>query len=273
VLTGGHLTPTLVPHYVRFMDVRVSTDPARDAAQCIVDRLRTAIDESGAAALAVSGGSTAPRLFAAMTSIGDREDARDRPGVAWHDVDVWQVDERIAPDGDPDRNATQLEALPARTHPMPVTESNTLLAAREYASTLPARFDVVHLGVGDDGHTASWPPRPHPDTDTALTTAERVFTIGEFNGRSRMTLGRDVVNAAHLRVVLVTGAGKAHPVARWVHGVHEHGTSWIDPTLPIAAVEPVDTVVCLDPGAAAELDDADFTVIDGGAAPGYGRGR
>jgi 6-phosphogluconolactonase/glucosamine-6-phosphate isomerase/deaminase len=156
---------------------------------------------------------------------------------------------------------------------MPVTEPDVDVAARGYAATLPTRFDVVHLGLGDDGHTASWPPRPHPDAERALTTAEPVFTIGEFNGRSRMTLGTDVVNRAGLRVVFVTGSDKAPTIARWVRSASAHGGSRIDPTLPIASVEPDDTVVCLDPGAAGALEDTEFTVVDGDGAAGYGRER
>ena len=239
------------------MDVRVSTSPASAAAHHIATRLRISIAERHAATLAVSGGSTAPPLFAALAAEAE---------VGWGAVSVWQVDERIAPDGDQDRNARQLASLPADLHPMPVTAADLDDAAADYAATLPERFDVVHLGLGDDGHTASWAPAPHPDAVRALTSPAPVFTIGEFNGRSRMTLGVDVVNHAAARIVLVTGAAKADVVARWVRGARRRGAPWIDETLPIAAVELEHTIVYLDPAAAAALDPSEFTEVD---ARGY----
>jgi 6-phosphogluconolactonase len=81
--------------------------------------------------------------------------------VPWACTTVYQVDERVAPDGDPDRNATLLDVLRPcgpTIRLMPVTASDLVSACREYAALLPQRLDVVHLGLGDDGHTASWPP-------------------------------------------------------------------------------------------------------------------
>lgn len=195
----------------------------------------------------------------------------------WGSIEVWQVDERVAPDGDDDRNAGQLDALPATTHPMPVTDADLTAAAAAYAASLPARFDVVHLGLGDDGHSASWAPDPHPDAERALSTRDAVFTIAPFNGRPRMTLNVDVVNAARARVVLVMGESKAGAVARWVHGLGEHGGAWIDTTLPIAALDPHGTVLFLDHAAAVGLGpDAHDPVeypVDAERSDGYGRER
>ncbi len=239
------------------MDVRVSTSPATAAAHHIATRLRVAIAERHSASLAVSGGGTAPALFAALAAEAD---------FGWGAVSVWQVDERIAPDGHADRNATQLAVLPADRRPMPVTAPDLDVASLEYAATLPERFDVVHLGLGDDGHTASWAPAPHPDARRALTSSTPVFTIGDFNGRSRMTLGVDVVNRAGARIVLVTGAAKADVVARWVRGARRRGSAWIDESLPIAAIALDHTIVYLDPAAAAGLESSEFTEVD---ARGY----
>jgi glucose-6-phosphate isomerase len=210
------------------MDVRVSDDPASAAAAYIVDRLRRAVTERGVATIAVSGGSTAPPLFVAVFAALDD----------WQHTSLWQVDERVAPDGDSDRNAEQLIAVTAEMTLMPVLTEEV----KQYAATLPDRFDVVHLGIGEDGHTASWPPSPHADAARAVTTDEKVLMIGEFNGRRRMTLGPSVVNAARCRVVLATGAGKADVVAQWINSS--------DPTLPISAVVRNDTVVFLDAAAA-----------------------
>jgi 6-phosphogluconolactonase/glucosamine-6-phosphate isomerase/deaminase len=164
-------------------------------------------------------------------------------GVPWDVVDVWQVDERVAPDGDRDRNANQLPVLPGRHHLMPVTARDLRRAASRYAATLPARLDVIHLGMGPDGHTASWPPG-----DPVVDSERAVDLCGEFNGRVRMTLTPGAVNAASSRVVLVTGTDKASVVAAWLAG-HPLGAR-----LPISRVRRSGTVLVLDPDAAALLD-------------------
>jgi 6-phosphogluconolactonase/glucosamine-6-phosphate isomerase/deaminase len=203
--------------------VRVEEDAAGWVARSIARRLRGAVRRSGRASLAVSGGSTAPPLLAALAA-GD---------VPWDVVDVWQVDERVAPDGHADRNANQLAVLPGRHHLMPVTARDLRRAAARYAATLPERLDVVHLGMGPDGHTASWPPG-----DAVVDSERPVDLCGEFNGRVRMTLTPRSVNAARSRVLLVTGTDKASLGAR----------------LPISRMRRSGTVVVLDPDAAALLD-------------------
>jgi 6-phosphogluconolactonase/glucosamine-6-phosphate isomerase/deaminase len=165
---------------------------------------------------------------------------RDLP---WEDVDVWQVDERVAPDGHPDRNANQLAGLRGRHHLMPVTAKDLRRAAARYARTLPPRFDVIHLGMGPDGHTASWPPG-----DPVVDSLRPVDLCGEFNGRVRMTLTPPVVNAARARVVVITGADKASAVAAWLK---RHPLA---ARLPIARVRRSGTVVVLDAAAASQLD-------------------
>ncbi len=157
--------------------------------------------------------------------------------VPWETTIVWQVDERVAPDGDARRNANQLVVLPCRVRPMPVVSSDLRRSARQYGVLLPERFDVVHLGLGDDGHTASWPPgNPDPiDSDRS------VELIDEFNGTARMTLTRRIVNGARSRVVLATGSAKRPMVERWLAG---------DESLPISAVKSSGTWVFLDDAAA-----------------------
>ena len=161
--------------------------------------------------------------------------------VPWGELAVWQVDERVAPDGHAARNAEQLADLPCRVELMPVTDADLVAGAARYAACLPARFDVVHLGLGDDGHTASWPPaHPVVDSDTACEV------IGEFNGFERMTLTPRVVNAARARLMLTYGAAKAPMVQRWVSS---------DPSLPVARLRRTDTWAMLDPAAAADLPE------------------
>ena len=93
---------------------------------------------------------------------------------------MWQVDERVAPDGHPDRNAdAACGGLPCAVRLMPVTAADLRAAAARYARSLPDRFDVVHLGVGDDGHTASWPPGNHD----VLASDRLVEVVPPFNGR------------------------------------------------------------------------------------------
>jgi 6-phosphogluconolactonase/glucosamine-6-phosphate isomerase/deaminase len=209
------------------MEIRIADRPAVAAADSIARRLAAACRARGAATLALSGGSTAPAMIAALVG---------RP-LPWASVCVWQVDERVAPDGDPDRNAGQLAEMPCAVRLMPVTATDLAAAARGYARTLPERFDVVHLGIGDDGHTASWPPGL-PDV---AASSRPVEIVPVFHGRQRMTLTAAVVNAARARIVLATGAAKRPIVERWLAG---------DRSLPIANVRRQATVAFLDRDAA-----------------------
>ena len=202
------------------MQIRVSGDPAGEAARWVARRARDAVRRRGSATLALSGGSTAPAMIAAL----------DLP---WKQVAVWQVDERIAPDGHAARNAIQLDRLACPVHRMPVTATDLRAAARHYAARLPERFDVVHLGVGDDGHTASWPP----DQPAVAVSDRPVELTGEFNGWPRMTLTAGVVNAARARVVLAVGEQKRAPLHAWLTG---------DRTLPVHHVDRSGTWVFTD---------------------------
>lgn len=179
-------------------------------------------------------------------------------GVPWRDVGIWQVDERVAPDGHPDRNANQLAVLPGRTHLMPVTATDLIAGARRYGRSLPERFDVVHLGMGDDGHTASWPPG-----DPVIDTTEPIGLSAPYQGRVRMTLTPGVVNSAIGRVVLTSGGAKAAALAQWLDNddvlMPETGKPLPDrgmrtgrsaDALPIARLRRSGTVVFTDPAAA-----------------------
>ena len=219
------------------MDVRVSSEPSVAAARAIGDWLVAAVHARGEAFLAVSGGSTAPPMLTELVSLE----------LPWDRIGVWQVDERVAPDGHADRNAGQLDAVPGHVHLMPVTVPAMELttAAAQYGAGLPPRFDVVHLGLGDDGHTASWAPGAAEVVETDEPVA---VTDGEFNGYRRMTLTPGVVNAAEHRAMLTTGASKAEVIARWLDG---------DDSLPASRLVRDGTVVFLDEAAAADLPRAD----------------
>lgn len=217
------------------MDIVVAHDPqsaAAEAASWVARQLRNAVTRRGVATIAFSGGSTPALMFAALA---------DLP-VPWEATTIFQVDERVAPDGDPDRNAILLDVL--RPHLptirlMPVTDRRLESARDAYAALLPDRLDVVHLGVGDDGHTASWPPG-----DPVIEDPGAVAISGEYKGRVRMTLTVHTVNAARRRVVLATGPAKAPIIERWL--LH-------DPTLPVNRVGRGGTFVVLDTQAAARL--------------------
>jgi 6-phosphogluconolactonase/glucosamine-6-phosphate isomerase/deaminase len=201
------------------------------AAAWMAERLTEAVQARGSATMAVSGGGTAPPMFEALM----------RHRLPWDHISVWQVDERIVPDGHPERNAAQLEVLGGRAHPMPVTADDLEQAALEYGDGLPDRFDLVHLGVGGDGHTASWPPGDH----AVVSSPRSVEVIGEFNGFRRMTLTPRVVNAARSRLILTMGSEPAEAVTRWREG---------DGSLPVAQIDLTEAVVVVDEAAAGRTD-------------------
>ena len=168
--------------------------------------------------------------------------------VPWGSVHIFQVDERVAPDGDADRNAVQLAShllnvVPIKrsnVHLMPVTAVSLARAAARYAHALGDEpLDIVHLGIGDDGHTASWPPG-----DPVIDSTEQVAISDVFNGRVRMTLTPPTVNRARARIVLATGAAKAEPLSGWL--LHRAA-------LPIERVRRTNTTVIADIAAAGQL--------------------
>jgi 6-phosphogluconolactonase len=198
---------------------------AERAALWVADRLWSAVAQRGHASLAVSGGSTPLAMFQVLAGLH----------LPWEHISIWQVDERLAPDGSPDRNAGQLGVLAAAgadVHLMPVTASDLIAATATYAAGLPHPFDVIHLGLGDDGHTASWPPG-----DPVLHARELVAAVGPFKGLLRLTLTPPVVNAAHHVVFLIAGQGKAEMLTRLLAS---------DGTIPAHAVRRAGTTILTD---------------------------
>ncbi len=228
--------------------VPVEVAPDREAlAALAADRVvawaEEAIRDRGRFTLAVSGSTTPGPMFSALAE-------RSLP---WGDVHLFQVDERVAPDGDPDRNFVDLSArlvervpIPKENvHPMPVTASDLEVGARAYAAELEGAtgdgvLDVVHLGLGDDGHTASWPPGD-PVLDADGEGAPDVAVVGPFNGRLRMTLTPRAVNRGRAVLWLIDGAAKAPVVARLVAG---------DPAIPASRVRTAGAVVLVTADAA-----------------------
>ncbi len=183
---------------------------ARRGAEVVAETAAAAIDERGRFAFAVSGGHTPWAMF------GELPDT-----LAWDRVTIFQVDERVAPDGDPDRTLTHLlESLPtgagADVRAMPVGADDLDAAAAEYAASLPHALDLVHLGLGPDGHTASLVPG-----DPVLDVADRdVAVTGLYQGRRRMTLTYPALDRARRILWLVTGADKVGALRRLRDGDH-----------------------------------------------------
>jgi 6-phosphogluconolactonase len=203
------------------MNLEVHNDAeaaAQAAAIFIAAKAREAIAARGRFIMAVSGGHT-PWLM--LRALADED-------VPWEAVHLVQVDERIAPAGDPDRNLTHLlESLREihslrsdHIHAMPVEAPDLELAASQYATVLnqiagsPAVLDLVHLGLGPDGHTASLVPGdPVLDVDDADVAIASVY-----QGRRRMTLTYPIINRARQVLWLVTGKDKAEVVGRLRNG-------------------------------------------------------
>jgi 6-phosphogluconolactonase len=228
------------------MEVEILPDGgalAGRAADLVAEELAKAVAARGRATLAVSGGSTPAGFLAALA---------DRP-LPWEAVHLFQVDERVAPPGHADRNLTGLQAAlldrvpipPGNVHAMPVEEPDIEGAAAAYGEEIRSvtgpggGLDVVHLGLGDDGHTASWPPG-----DPVVDAPADVAVVGPFNGRLRMTLTPAAVNRAHRIVWLISGADKAPVVARLLAG---------DPALPSSRVRRTDATLLADAAAGADL--------------------
>jgi len=164
--------------------------------------------------------------------------------VPWDDLGIWQVDERLAPRNHEDRGLTHLVAsLPrsARVHEMPVDGDADGLDARAatYAAGLPARFDLVHLGLGDDGHTASLVPG-----DPVLDVHDRDVAItATYRGWRRMTLTFPALDRARCVFFLVTGAEKAGPLGKLLAR---------DPSIPAARVRASEQHAIVDRSAVGE---------------------
>lgn len=199
------------------MEIRILADAdavAVEAAKVIAEAARAAAADRGRFIMAVSGGRTPWEM---LRHLADEE-------IPWKHVHVVQVDERVAPAGDPDRNLTHLAEsllkhapLPAeQLHAMPVESPDLDSATKRYALTLqeiagsPAVLDIVHLGLGPDGHTASLVPADPvldiTDTDVGLT--------GVYQGRRRMTLTYPIINRSLRILWLVTGSEKAGMLVR-----------------------------------------------------------
>ncbi len=229
------------------MKIQIAADAdavANEAARIIAAQARAAVAARGRFIMAVSGGKTPWQMLRALAN----------EEVPWENVHVVQVDERIAPAGDPDRNLTHLrDSLlshaplpPEQIHAMPVEAEDLEAAAARYARTLqqiagsPAVLDLAHLGLGPDGHTASLIPN-----DPVLEVTDRdVALTGIYQQRRRMTLTYPMLNRSRKILWVATGAEKVDMIVRLRNG---------DVTIPAGRIRQDNALLLADVAAAAKL--------------------
>ena len=218
---------------------------AKAAAEAIAAEARRTIAARGRFVMAVSGGKTPWLMLRALAE----------ETVPWENIHVVQVDERVAPAADPDRNLTHLQAslsekapLPEeQIYPMPVEETDLETAAEGYAKTLqhlagtPPVLDLAHLGLGPDGHTASLVPG-----DSVLKVVDRdVALTGTYMNRRRMTLTYPILNRSRRILWLVTGVEKIAMLPRLLAA---------DPTIPAGRVQQEHASVIADRASAGQIN-------------------
>ena len=202
---------------------------AERGAQVVAAAAAVAVAARDRFTFAVSGGRTPWAMFADLAG-----------RMPWEKVTIFQVDERIGPDDDPERNLTQLmRSLPpggaADVRAMPVWVEDLDAAAAEYADSLPAELDLVHLGLGPDGHTASLVPG-----DPVLAVLDRdVAVTGVYQERRRMTLTYPTLNRARQILWLVTGEDKVDALRRLREGDQSIPAAWISTTNALVLADAV----------------------------------
>jgi len=220
---------------------------AKSAAGVIAAAAREAVAARGVFTLAVSGGKTP---WAMLRNLASEE-------VPWSQVHVFQIDERIAPEGDPDRNLTHLHEsllgnapIPKENiHAMPVNATDPVEGAAEYERVLqeicgnPPTLDMAHLGLGPDGHTASLTPNDPvlevTDRDVALTDP-----VNLYQNRRRMTLTYPTINRSRQIMWLATGAAKIPMIVKLKAADH---------SIPAGRISQENALLLTDTAAAAGL--------------------
>jgi len=209
---------------------------SRRAAELIAAAGDEAAAERGRFAFAMSGGRSP---WAMLAVLGELE------GMPWDRTELFQVDERVAAPGDEARNLTHMVLGLSMDHqatlrPMPVTQRDLDAAAREYEASLPDRLDLVHLGLGPDGHTASLVPG-----DPVLEVSDRRVAITEtaYQDHRRMTLTYPALNDARRIVWLVTGPDKPEALQKLLDG---------NESIPAARVHNDHVIVVADEAAAGQ---------------------
>jgi 6-phosphogluconolactonase len=210
----------------------------RHGAELIADAAREALEERERCALAVSGGTDPWPMFSQL------EDHL----LDWSRIEVFQVDERVAPAGSDERNLTHLvESLSigaqGSIRPMPVTDDDLDAAADRYAESLPDALDLAHLGLGPDGHCASLVPG---DPVLEVTDRQVAVTSGEYEGVRRMTLTYPELHRVRSLLWVVTGETKRDALQKLLAK---------DPSIPAGRVDPGgDSLILADRAAAPDSD-------------------
>jgi 6-phosphogluconolactonase len=206
---------------------------SRFAAEAVAAAGRESVDARGEFNLALSGGKTP---WAMIGQLGEMEE------MPWEQAYIYQVDERVAPPGDEARNLTHLVQMLSLDHqaalrPMPVTSRDLELSASEYEVHLPEHLDLVHLGLGPDGHTASLVPG-----DSVLEVDDRrvAMTDGLYDGHRRMTLTYPALAEARQILWLVLGEAMREPLAKLLAG---------DTSIPAGRIENENMLLVTDEAA------------------------
>lgn len=218
-------------HDLQLVRCRDERELAERSAGFLAERIDGAVRARGRAAVALSGGSTPLPMFRALAA----------HTLEWHRTHIFQVDERIAPPGDPARNLTALEQILGRTGatlhavpvdlPAPQAAEQYRVILREIVGPAPV-FDAIHLGLGADGHTASL----FPD-DPALNAQADVAHTLSHAGWARVTLTMPVLNRADAILWIVSGASKQNALAKLISQ---------DRSIPAASVQRGRAVVFAD---------------------------
>lgn len=213
---------------------------AARAADYLEQEIREKLSHQKSFSLAISGGRTPWEMLNLLS----------KADLPWQRINLFQVDERVAPDGHPDRNLTQLfQAIAGtpmvtqlRIFPMPVTAEDLEVAAKEYTEVLNEvtdgkGLDLIHLGLGSDGHTASLVPG-----DGVLAIQDRLVacTQNSYQGRIRMTLTYPLLNSAKQILWIVTGSEKKEMVKRMLQQ---------DPSIPAGSIRPENALLLVDQAA------------------------
>lgn len=230
------------------MEIRTfqsADEVAKEAALFIADRIRENIARKGFFTMAISGGRTPWEMIKALA----------KENLPWEKVFLFQVDERVAPDAHADRNLTQLfksiEGSPLvlrlNIFHMHVTAEDLDLACEEYAEQIQritenGKLDLVHLGLGTDGHTASLVP-----DDSVLNISDKnvATTHSSYQGRQRMTLTFPLINQAEKILWVVTGSEKAEMLRRLLNQ---------DPSIPAGRIAQNHAVVFTEESASVQIN-------------------
>jgi len=236
-----------------------ASEVARAAADRFVELARTSVETRGRFGVALAGGSTPKRIYELLAA----DDLREQ--INWPEVHIFFGDERCVPPDDADSNYRMAsEALLSRV-PLPEQnihrmrgEGDAVANARLYEDELRGffgdvdwpQFDLVMLGMGDDGHTASLFPATHAlDVQSAWVTANWVEKFDTY----RVTLTAPAINRARHIMFIVTGAGKAERLQEVLYGAREPHR------LPSQLIQPQEGALAwfLDEAAAANLKGKD----------------